>query len=273
MNARKLSLCLLAATALHGCSDIADDERLIFVEHKEIDAGAIAAFKATVLVEDFTGQKCTWCPQGTLVLEEQIALYGKERIIPVAIHSGPLGFKGTAKAVGLMTQLGVYYWNSNGFTSTTSQPTAVFNRHFTSDERDAWSTYIYNELSRTAKAGLTITNGYDSETRTLSVSAEWSALAEGDAHLQLWLTESNVKAMQIDNGVTIQDYTHNHILRDAINGEDGVEVTLSQTTASQKFTYTLDEKYVAENCDVVAFLYDDSGVIQATVAPVIKDIE
>lgn len=264
MKYKNLFIALAAFFSLASCSNIADDERLIFVEHKELETDPDESlYVATVLVEDFTGQKCTWCPFGTRVLEQQIALYGEERVIPVAIHSGPLGFRGTATQTGLMTELGVYYWNKNGFTNSTSQPTAVFNRRTTTDERDAWPASIYAELERKATCGIVASVAYNEATRQASITIECHAKEAKEAMLQLWLTESGITAMQIDNGETKRDYVHNHILRDAINGQDGDAVSLGMEPLTRTYTYTLPEQCNPANCHIVAFLYDETGVLQA----------
>lgn len=266
---RLVTLCLLSALA--ACSNIKEDERLIFVEEKTLPSTTVGnddEFVARVLVEDFTGQKCTWCPKGTLILKELVELYGEDRVVPVAIHSGPLGFKGTATAVGLMTDLGIYYWDKNGFGNTTSQPTAVFNRSFTTDNRDVWGNAIFTQLNRTAQVGIELSTSYDEATRKVEVSATCKAKSALNGNLQLWLIENDIIAMQIDEGVTNRGYEHDHILRDAMNGNDGEAISLGTEPQTKTVTYTLADKYVAENCQVVAFVYNSDGVQQVAVANV-----
>lgn len=266
MDRTRIKNCLtalLTAAAFASCSNIAEDERLIFVEDKTIITTITKGPVPTVLVEDFTGQKCTWCPQGTRILEEQIALYGKEKVIPVAIHSGRLGFKGTATSVGLMTDLGIYYWNKNGFTNETSQPTAVINRRHTTDNRDSWGSLIYEELTRKVDINVEFSTEYDEETRELTVTAACFGNVSAEGFLQVWLTESNITAMQIDEGETRKDYIHNHVLRAAINGNDGEEVAITATPTEKTYTYTIPQEYDVENCQIVAFVYNGSGVLQA----------
>lgn len=256
-----MALCL--AAAFTACSNIEEDERLIFVEDKILDTGTSIGFVPSVLVEDFTGQKCTWCPQGTLILEELMDLYGEERVIPVAIHSGRLGFKGTATSVGLMTDLGIYYWNQNGFTNETSQPTAVINRRHTTDNRDSWRSFIFAELNREATVDIELSTTFNEESRQLEVTATCLGKTPLKGNLQLWLTESNITAMQIDGGETRKDYIHNHVLRSAINGNDGEEIEIAATPIEKTYTCTLPANYMAKNCQVIAFVYNGSGVLQA----------
>lgn len=50
-------------------------------------------------------------------------------------------------------------------------------------------------------------------------------------HLQLWLVENNITAIQqLPNNDVQSNYVHNHVLRDAINGAMGEEVSLNSNT-------------------------------------------
>ncbi len=64
-----------------------------------------------VLIEDFTGQKCVNCPNGTTLINDIVETYGEDNVIAVGIHSGPLSKDGED---GLATETGNdYYRNSD----------------------------------------------------------------------------------------------------------------------------------------------------------------
>lgn len=50
----KILTVVLGGTLLASCSNIAEDERYIYVKPAEV--------KRSVLIEDFTGQRCINCP-------------------------------------------------------------------------------------------------------------------------------------------------------------------------------------------------------------------
>lgn len=263
-NIVKSALLFIASAVIAGCSNIAEDERLQFIEHTQLSGDA------TVLVEDFTGQKCTWCPTGTLLLTNLMEQYGEDKVITVAIHSGDLGFTGNASVVGLKTELGVYYWNYNHFPTNQAQPTVVINRHSVSANRDEWTPLIVNELAAAPKAIISAETTYDADNRQVEIAVEMQADTDTDVNLQLWLIENGIVGLQIDGGVTKQDYVHNHVLREAINGNDGEPLHLTSEKSNLTRNYVIPEKYVADNCEVVAFLYNNSGVLQACKAAVTK---
>lgn len=259
---KKYFAIIISVLALVACSNISEDDRLILVENREVKG------EMAVLVEDYTGQKCTNCPSATRLLNDVRATFGEAKVIPVAIHSGGFGYWGNAANIGLMTELGEYYWNKNGFTASTPQPSAIFNRRTTSSDTDKWSGIIYNELSLATKIVMEGSAAYDADSRTVTISITHQSNEDIAANLQLWLTESNIVAMQIDNGVTNREYVHNHVLRAAINGNDGEPLTVTNDKTTTVRTYTIPTDYVAENCDIVAFFYNATGVLNVIDVPV-----
>ena len=83
--------------------------------------------------------------------------------------------------------------------------------------------------------------------------------------LQLWLVEDEVVAPQLfPNNRLEKNYIHNHVLRAAVNGEWGKELTLTfNQTYKDKTTYTLPNGILPDKAWIVAFFYNDSGVLQA----------
>lgn len=48
---------------------------------------ANAAGTQRVIVEEFTGTWCGWCPGGIQNVEDMISLYGADKIIPIMVHN------------------------------------------------------------------------------------------------------------------------------------------------------------------------------------------
>ena len=97
---------LLAACALLGlaaCSNVDEDERLVFVK-PEVQG-------RNILIEDFTGQNCVNCPKATNIIEQLQKEYGADTIIAVAIHCGYFGVHNSPTQLGLATDLGDTYYD------------------------------------------------------------------------------------------------------------------------------------------------------------------
>lgn len=246
------------AMAAASCSNIDEGDRLIYVKPAEVGRA--------VLIEDLTGQRCINCPDGTAIIDSIVKAYGEDNVIAVGIHSGPLGFKGNAKRVGLMTDTGDEYYKRWAKGTNLGQPSAIFNRKKgPSDNFNNWAAEVGLIISEKANLSVDIANTYDAKTRTLTTKV--GAFVVNDTvsvsgKLQVWIVEDGIKAMQMmPDGSANQDYIHNHVFRAAVNGTWGEEVTVKEgETTSKDYSYVLPETWNAENISVVAFVYNDNGV-------------
>ncbi|MDO5447341.1 MAG: Omp28 family outer membrane lipoprotein [Prevotellaceae bacterium] len=264
----KLSLSLFALAFFSSCSNIADDERLIYVEPE--------LAQRNVLIEDFTGQRCVNCPKATEVIEEIKKVYG-ENIISVAIHSGPNGvdkdgaYKGVAFQ-GLANSIGNEYWNE-WFTSGTGQPIAKINRGEATNDYNNWSAAVAQAMQASTEVQIDAVTNYDQETRQLTINTDLIGKANTSAKLQILLTEDSIQSLQVmPDGSYNSYYIHNHVFRDVVNGTWGEDFTFGEGIIGKQHTYTIPEKYNAEHMNVVIFVYNASGVEQVISVPVIKNI-
>ena len=235
------------------CSYIEEDDRLIYVKPAEV--------KRHVLLEDFTGQRCINCPKASdeiKVLQEQ---YGEDNVIAVGIHSGPLGFHSTEKYVGLSTDTGDEYY---AHWALDFQPVGLIDRGAPL-EYTAWNARIREELSKTAPVDIDLV--FDVKDDQLTIWAEVKGI-EGTTtgKLQLWLTEDNVTAFQLmPDGTRNMEYVHQHVFRAAVNGTWGeaVSVKEGETFTTQHYSLTAPKDWNVGQLSVVAFVYNDQGVLQA----------
>lgn len=268
MKIRKMiyTVALAAMTiAFGGCTPIDENERLIEVDKPQA--------QRAVLIEDFTGQFCSNCPNAAAVIESLLETYGSDVIIPVAIHSGPQGFKGgTAEMPGLMTDLGNEYYNKYGIEY---QPQGVVDKGGKL-EHAKWTAAVRSELQKTALLSIGISNDYAEVSRQLTIHTKMENVKgiEGvSGKLQLWLVEDGITSLQVmpDNSYNMT-YTHNHVFRDAVNGTWGEEVSMVEGTPTETtHTYTIPADWKAGNVSVVAFVYDDSGVLQVAKKAIISE--
>lgn len=246
------------AMAAASCSNIDEEDRLIYVKPAEVGRA--------VLIEDLTGQRCINCPDGTDIINGIIETYGEDNVIAVGIHSGPLGFKGNAKRVGLMTDTGDEYYKYWANGTNLGQPSAIFNRKKGKgpiDNYNNWAAEVGRIISEKANLSVDIANAYDAKTRKLTTKVgAFGVNGTVSGKLQVWIVEDGIKAMQMmPDGSANQDYIHNHVFRAAVNGTWGEEVTVKEgETTSKDYSYVLSETWNAENISVVAFVYNDNGV-------------
>lgn len=256
----KLAICA-AALSFMACSNIAEDNRLIYVEPVEVSK--------RVLIEDFTGQRCINCPDATLVIEEMQEQYGADNIIAVGIHSGPYAKTLSGQPFPLWTEIGDYYYKSWNIENA---PTGVIDRKAVSSTPQSWGDIVRAELQEPAPIELDAATSYDEATRTVTINVNAKGVLDVTGKLQLWLIEDNIINIQyMKDDVINPSYVHNHVFRTAVNGQDGEDFSIAwdeEKTVTN--TYVLDEAWKAENMSVVAFVYNNSGVQQVVKVPVIS---
>ena len=129
---------------LMSCDYIEEADRLIAVDdaHTDTPVDTLKSAVRNVLLEDFTGQRCSNCPTGTEVIEQLQEIYG-ERLIAVGIHGGPLGFKGTATVLGLATDVGDEYYSH---WQLEYQPVGLVDRHGAVNYTE-WAKAVRDEMA------------------------------------------------------------------------------------------------------------------------------
>lgn len=244
------------AMAAASCSNIDEGDRFIEVNPEEVGRA--------ILIEDFTGQRCVNCPTGTEIINGIVEAYGEDNVIAVGIHSGPLGFAGNSKTVGLMTDTGNEYYTRWDKENKMGQPWVIFNRKTSPDSQYYnWAAQVSTIISEKANLSVNIANAYDADKRTLTTTVEADGVnGTVKGKLQVWIMEDGVPALQMmPDGSANKEYIHNHVFRAAVNGTWGEEVTVKEgETTTKQYSYVLPEAWVADNIAVVAFVYNDSGV-------------
>ena len=216
--------------------------------------------KRVVLLEDFTGQRCTNCPKATEVIEQLQEMYG-DALVSVAIHGGPLGFAGNANFTGLATETGNEYYNH---WNLEYQPIGLVNRQ-TPVNYPEWAAAVRMELAKIASLRLEGTAVLSKGTVTINIDAEGTD-ETFIGKLQVWLIEDNIKALQLmPDGTANQEYIHNHVFRTAVNGTWGEDFSIEKgKTVQRTMTLPLDQNWNPNELSIVAFVYNDNGVQQAT---------
>lgn len=244
------------AMAAASCSNIDEGDRLIYVKPAEVGRA--------ILIEDFTGQRCVNCPTGTEIINGIVDTYGEDNVIAVGVHSGPLGFAGNSKTVGLMTDTGNEYYTRWDKENKMGQPWVIFNRKTSPDSHyNNWAAMVGTIISEKANLSVKIDNAYDAAKRTLTTTVgAFGTNGTVNGKLQVWIVEDGIKALQMmPDGKPNKEYMHNHVFRAAVNGTWGEDVTVKEgETTTKQYQYVLPEAWNADNIAVVAFVYNDGGV-------------
>lgn len=257
-NLQKHSIILLLTVAiLFSCENVSEEERLIYV--KPVPA------RKTVLLEDFTGQRCVNCPKAVDEISRLTEQYGDDAIVAVGIHSGPLGFHTNNRFVGLSTATGDDYFNHWNFDY---QPVGMIDRGSALDYT-AWNAGIRDAMQKTAPVSITMETTHSED--SINISGDVLA-TDGDinARLQLWIVEDSVEAFQLmPDGKRNDEYIHQHVFRASVNGDWGEDFSASEGTYYHFANQALiSNEWNINNLYVVAFIYNGQGVLQAKKAKI-----
>ena len=260
MNVKTSILTALLTLTMSACSHIDESDRLIYVKPADV--------KRRVLLEDFTGQRCVNCPKASDEIKALQEQYGEDHVIAVGIHSGPLGFYTKGDYLGLSTEVGDEYYDH---WALEYQPVGLIDRGAPL-EYTAWNARIREELEKTAPVEIDIE--LHQNDNQLTVRAEVMGIdGTTSGKLQLWLTEDGITAFQMmPDGTRNMEYIHRHVFRAAINGTWGesVRVAEGETITTKDYLFTIPEGWNADRLSVVAFVYNDQGVLQAKILHNIK---
>ena len=255
MKKHILLTLLLSLPLLYSCSDeIPYGER--YEELPSVDV------KRSILLEDFTGQFCSNCPDAHQVISDLQELYG-DHVIAVAIHAGHFGIAEDSNPnfVGLMQPEGNTYATHWG---VEAYPAGIINRTSGLLKHTEWAAYARQTLVEEAMIDIQLDCKITADSTMIYINTMISSNMEEmkGNKLQLWVTESNINAVQQHGGTLNLNYLHNHVYRASVNGLWGEEANIPY---SNMHYIPLHENWDIENLSVVAFVYNDTdGVLNVT---------
>jgi len=277
---------LLAFTA---CDDIDEVDR---ITNGEIEKHEVVAEEVTVeadgqsftytdqhriLIEDFTGWRCVNCPNMAAFLANNIKAVFPS--VMVSLHPAANTLSNTdqvASRFSLSCTLADEIMNTiagSNIASTMSLPAVSLDQKAYEGQviQSGDTTTVFNILRSQAfelysiyyidgkpYANLAINVEKQSDTKyQLSTLIAPASYSNKDIRLQLWLIENGIVAYQSTQSGVVRDYVNNHVLRMAINGNQGETLTLNEDNIVKKHTLSFEgTSYVVDNCSVVAIVSD-----------------
>ena len=204
-----------------------------------------------VLIEEFTGRYCQYCPEGHIVANN-IVHNNPGKAWAVNVHAGtyaPTNYPNFNTNVGEQI---MYAFNASSF------PTGVVNRN-TADAvgRGSWSSLATQELSQTATCNIGGQVVVDPTTRTANITVEvyyTSSSSSSTNYLNIIMLQDSIwgsqsggssNPEQYDNGY----YCHMHVLRDAVTSTWGDAISQTHVGAliTKQYTYQIPQTIGSPN--------------------------
>ena len=255
-----LKILLFGILVFGGCEDEPDSFEVSKVP---------STFTKKVLIEEFTGAWCGYCPDGAYRVKNLIN-DNDGRVVGVSLHAG--NPTGDAMEIAHTNYLETTYQNT-GFPSGMVDRVSIDG--FTSLNRGYWEYVANDQLLKTAVCGLAIISEVNGQNATVEVHAGFNSTLNGDDYrLTVYLIEDGVTGegygydqRNYDNtiaespfynlGDPIIGYEHNHTLRAVLSESLGDAIMVSEMVSGGEHieTYTVDlSSYNKNNLSIVAFV-------------------
>lgn len=248
--------------ALVACEVIPENEQMIPIEMEQTNR--------TTLIVEFSAMACNNCPMAAETAHNLLAMYG-ENLVVVEMHPASNSLTAARKPEWDYTcpesdQYYLFFGNNtiaplpNGVVNMTQTDGSYF------VDYTSWGA-LYNQYSKQGShIALTHSVLLDSTNNAIQIQASiQNNWFEADSLQYIaWLTEDSIVGPQMmPNGKVDQKYVHNHLLRDAITDLWGMPIEVNAEDATNvSFTYTLPEKVVAKNCNIVGIVMKNGEAIQ-----------
>ncbi len=196
------------------------------------------------VLEEFTGTKCSNCPDGHQVAQS-IKTSQPELFIPICVHAGSYARPNPGDP-DFRTEFGEAL---NRYLSVTAYPAAAVNRVAYNGSRvvfrENWRAAARAIAAETSPVNLWAGAKYDAATRQLTVDVEayFTSAVTGNLNLNVYLLESGIVGPQAGSSLG-NNYVHNHMLRACITPDWGAEIADGQPgdVRTATYTYTVPEK-------------------------------
>lgn len=237
-----------------------DGETTVQVDFPALDPNTVYR---KILFEEYTGHRCTNCPNGHDRVTAFLVTYG-DTLIPIGIHAGSLAAINEEYPYDFTNPISVQLYND--FTIP-FVPIAIVNRlkynpNSWGSPLSQWQNHI-NMVDRTKKyAAIQMINEFDVNERVLTANAKVTILEDIADPVQLCfvIIENDIVQPQLRDGIRIPAYNHTHVLRGSLNGNYGARLTLDGSVENnvayeKAYKISFDNKdWNEDNCYVVAYL-------------------
>lgn len=258
---KTLSLLAAAMLMLAACDTIDPEEYTVY-DGAQISWGAAPAAPEAVqraYVEKYTGPKCTNCPRADETLDAAHHQYG-DRLVVVSINH-PTGQGEPFPNDPDMRTPGGTTWDR--YFGINAIPAAYLDRNTAMQYQGDMATITDAigaaiGVSPTAAIGVQAT----AEGASVTIMADIQLLQEFNSPLTLTaaIIEDSLAYKQLHYmGGLVDDYVHNHMLRQVITSYWGADLPAGQSLLRGTLRFTPASDIVLENSHIVVFLSDKSS--------------
>jgi hypothetical protein len=246
-------------------------------EDEDADFVSQTAETKTAVLEEFTGVKCGFCPDGAKIAQEMIAEH-PGKAIAIGIHGGSYStpYAGDPDLSTTWASELISFSQLGGFPSGMVQ-----RRDHDSDGklamgRGQWKSVANTVVGESAPVNVAIRSTYDEATNTANIKVQVYYTADGGGAnlLNVAITQNGIQTQQSGDPTPNDPYTHKHVLRDLLTTQWGTSIatTTVGTLQTFDFTYNLKAGEIAADCEVVAYVTqgDKTEILNADICHMVN---
>lgn len=240
--------------------------------------------KRNTVIEEFTGARCTFCPNGSKVLVQLDTLYG-EQVIPVSIHAGnfaepqPDSTKPFFLDLRLPVEAGESVSKGETYL-TTFNPAKAYPRGIVSrltaeaENQSKWRAEVDAVKDDAMKAKIDLDVMFAESDDLIRIVIDYEFMEESQLvhDLQVYIIENHIIGWQLDNGTAKEFYDHKYVLRRVLNGLWGItaEPAVLGEVYHKEYVIRKEKNWDSNNLKAIVFIADreTQEIIQANQTPV-----
>ena len=237
------------------------------------------SFPRKYLIEHFTGDQCGYCPYGMYSIMDYSAYYTTAPCVWVSHHYGYNNDEYTIpESAKIGSTCGVQGAPSMAMNRTKVMGTTIaFHPGYLTE--DGMPETIASKCDTTAEASVIIDHTFNAATRELNVtvSGQVANTTVTEYLLTVLIKENGLIGKQADyywswKTAGYKEFMHPCVVRDLLTvNQLGDTVKVENQAYSMTFTYAVSDQWVAENCNVVAYItpLSKKPVINAEETPLV----
>ena len=273
-----LAIAIASIFVLSSCEEVPPE--IVFeaplVDSVFVSNSIPAAQTKHVIIEEFSGVRCVNCPAGNAYIK-QISDENPGRIISAVLHTGGFAVPYPDSTEDFESE---ETKNVGSFLQVVGFPSATVDRALFDGQTDIpmlaapltnWGVAADERMTLVPPVNVTVSGTYNASDRSVRVRLEmvYTEAVAGDNNFTIYLIENKIIDPQLDLDGYVANYEHNHVVRKFLTASQGTSVTsqelVSGLTAIKEFEVVLEENWVPENMEVVAFVHrtgDSKEILQ-----------
>ncbi|MFZ4413344.1 MAG: Omp28-related outer membrane protein [Bacteroidales bacterium] len=280
---KKITNILLLASLFIGFNSCKKTET-VTPSSTTVFLASTTVMKKSAVLEDFTGVRCGYCPDGHAIAKTLETTY-PGKVVVLCVHTGSYADPSAGWA-NFTTSFGAAI---AGQTALTGYPAGTMNRRVFSGlgmtaggsamGRGNWSSAATQVMAENAPVNIGTKATYNASTKVLTVKVDlYYTSAETAANsINVAFLQNNLICQQSGGTPDPANYAENNVLRHLITGQWGEVVPAASTKIGSKYsktyTYTVPANYngatippgggavTIANCDVAVFVSRGQGEI------------